>query len=141
MLRYMAVRLWAGLRFQQPPGKPNRAKELTYFVNTHTGKFVSANSGFSKTTTEQQIIGWERPYIISSIESENAARPITDTVTKKVRLSHNSRAGINRAIGAEVRSAVEHAMGTKWVSNHTLLANASDALSALAAPKADGSGN
>ena len=128
MLRYMAVRLWAVIYFKSPQGKYNYIKELDYFVNTWAGKFVLSHSGFSKTKTEQKIIGWERPSFISSLEKENRPRPITERVSKKVRLSPNSAAGIARAIGVELKAAVEYAMGTRWFTDSTLLANAHTAL-------------
>ena len=124
MLRQMACRLWAEFKWQMPPGKKGFERERNFFVDTWAGYFVLRNSGFSKTTTEEKIIGWDKPWYISDNPKENRYRQIKERETKIVRLSDHKAGPIVRAIGKELRSAVDHAMGTKWVSDHRLLERA-----------------
>jgi hypothetical protein len=133
MLRYMAVRLWADLRFTLPPGKYNLAKERTYFVSTVAGKFVVHHSGFAKTLTEEKIVGWESPVLAPWVGEEVRRKPITQRETKKVRLSNLKSASIARAIGAELRGAIEHVFGPQWSSNTDLRTKAADALATISA--------
>lgn len=124
MLRQMACRLWAEFKWQMPPGKKGFERERNFFVDTLAGYFVLRNSGFSKTTTEEKIIGWDKPWYISDNPKENQYRQIKERETKIVRLSDHKAGPIVRAIGKELRSAVDHAMGTKWVSDHRILERA-----------------
>jgi len=129
MLRYMAVRLWAEFKWIMPEGsRKGFQKERHQFVNTRAGKFVLSNSGFTKTTTAEKVIAWERPWYISEDPRQNLPKPITETVTTEKPLDSWAAATIIRAIGEELRGAVEHALGTKWVSDYRLLQRASEAL-------------
>lgn len=129
MLRQMACRLWAELKWQMPPGKKGFEKERNYFVDTWAGYFVLRNSGFSKTTTEEKTVGWERRWYISDDPHASRYQPIKETETKVVRLSDHKAGPIVRAIGKELRSAIDYAMGTKWISDHRLIEKAREALS------------
>ncbi len=128
MLRYMAIRLWSQLNFKMGQGKKNYAKELHYFVNTLAGKFVIHHAGFSKEKSDYKIVGWDEPSFLSSIEKHKSSKPITERTVKRVGLPNNKAAGIARAIGAEIRLSVEHAMGNQWFNNSNLLAKAIKAL-------------
>ncbi|MDW4548257.1 hypothetical protein R5H32_02700 [Defluviimonas sp. D31] len=130
MLRYMAVRLWANLKFTLPDGKNNLAKERDYFVATQAGKFVLHHSGFCKSKTERNIIGWQEDFLSSFSDGSPRHIPIVETTTKKVRLKDTKAAPISRAIGAELRDAVEYALGPLWYTNGALRDRAALALSA-----------
>ncbi|KNX39747.1 hypothetical protein ROTO_37160 [Roseovarius tolerans] len=130
MLRYMAVRLWTEFKWRMPEGsRKGFQKERHLFMNTWSGTFVLTNSGFARTTTEDRVIAWERPWYVSENPRDNLPKPITKSVTTKKALDRWSVATTIRAIGDELRGAVEHAMGTDWVSrDHRLLQKASEAL-------------
>lgn len=130
MLRYMAVRLWTEFKWEMPEGsRKGFGKERHLFVNTWAGRFVFSNSGFSKTVTEEKVIAWERPWYISENPMHNLPEPITKTVTTKKTLGRWVVATALRAIGDELRGAVEHAMGTRWVSqDYRLFEKTSEAL-------------
>jgi hypothetical protein len=129
MIRYMAVRLWAEFKWVMPEGsRKGFQKERHQFVNTWAGRFVLSNSGFTKTTTEKKVIAWERPWYVSENPRDNLPKPITKTVTTTKTRDRWAMATVVRAIGYELRGAVDHAMGTKWVSDYRLLQRASEAL-------------
>jgi len=130
MLRYMAVRLWTEFKWRLPEGsRKGLQAERQQFVNTWAGKFVFQNSGFYKTVTEQKVIAWERPWYVSENPRDNLPKPITETVTTKKTMTAWCSATAVRAIGDELRVAVEQAMGTHWVSrDHRLLHRAGEAL-------------
>lgn len=128
MLRYMAVRLWAEFKWQMPNGKTGFKKERNFFVDTWSGYFVLRNSDFSKTTTEEKVIGWEKPWYISDDPRQNIPKRITERVEKKVTLQDYKAGPIVRAIGTELRTTVERALGNQWISDHRLLQKASEAL-------------
>lgn len=129
MLRYLAVRLWSEFKWITPQGsRKGFAKERNYFVNTWAGKFVLSKSGFSKTTRETKVIAWDRPWYISEYPRQSLPKPITETVTKTKTLDRVTAGSISRAIGDELGKAVEHALGTSWVSDYRLLQKASEAL-------------
>lgn len=136
MLRYMAVRLWTEFKWLMPEGsRKGFQKERHLFVNTWAGKFVFANSGFSKTTTKEQVIAWQRPWYVSENPRDNLPQPITKTVTTKKTLDLWVAATALRAIGDELRGAVEHAMGTDWASrDYRLLQRTSEALALNSKP-------
>ncbi|WP_170545256.1 hypothetical protein [Ruegeria arenilitoris] len=128
MVRYMACRLWSEFLWKMPDGKRGAVKTRNFFVDTWAGKFVLANSGFSKTKTEDKIIRWEKPWYVSDDPVQNRPRPITEKVTKKVTVNRFKAGPIVRAIGKELHEAVEHAMGKAWFSDHRLLEKAHEAL-------------
>jgi len=128
MIRYMAVRLWAEFKWQMPEGKRGFTRERNHFVNTWAGYFVLRNSGFSKTTSEERVIGWQRPWFVSENPRDNLPVPITERVSKTVYLTNFKAGPIVRAIGKELGAAVDHAMGTTWASDHRLLARTCEAL-------------
>jgi hypothetical protein len=128
MLRYMAVRLWVELRFQMPPGKTQVNREKNYLTNTIAGRYGVNEANVSKVTTEEKIIGWERPWYVSHSASENRPKPITEKVTKRVTLPEQRKASIGRAVGAELRKAVEQAIGKHWFTDSELMARATAAL-------------
>ncbi len=128
MVRYMACRLWSEFLWQMPNGKGGAVKARNHFVNTWAGKFVLANSGFTKTTTEEKVIRWEKPWYVSDDAVQNRPRPITEQVTTKVTLNPFKAGPIVRAIGKELHDAVDHAMGKAWCSDHRLLEKAHEAL-------------
>lgn len=128
MLRQMACRLWAEFKWQMPPGKKGFEKERSFFVDTWAGYFVLRNSGFSKTTTQEKVVGHERLWYISDGPNASRYRPIKERETKIVHLSDFKAGPIVRAIGKELRSAVDYAMGTKRISDHRLLQRAREAL-------------
>ncbi|QFS82295.1 hypothetical protein FIV09_05595 [Roseivivax sp. THAF197b] len=129
MLRYMAIRLWAEFKWKMPEGsRKGFTKERDQFVNTLAGRFVLANSGFTKTTTEEKVIAWERPWYISENPRDNLSQPITETITKTKQLDLWRSATLVRAIGDELRLAVKHAMGSDWLSDYRLLVKATEAL-------------
>ncbi|MEQ8902261.1 MAG: hypothetical protein RID11_16630 [Roseovarius sp.] len=129
MLRYMAVRLWTEFKWRLPEGsRKGFQKERHQFVNTWAGKFVLSNAGFTKTTTEEKVIAWQRPWYVSENPRDNLPKPITETVTTTKARDSWAIATVVRAIGDELRAAVDHAMGPKWASDYRLLQRASEAL-------------
>lgn len=128
MLRQMACRLWAEFKWEMPPGKTGYRRERNSFVDTWAGYFVLRNSGFSKTTTEEKIIRWEKPWYISDDPDENRYRPVKERYEKTVYLTDHKAGPIVRAIGKELREAVEHAMGSQYASDYRLLTRAREAL-------------
>ncbi|SNS32270.1 hypothetical protein SAMN05421757_101852 [Tropicimonas sediminicola] len=128
MLRLMAVRVWTEFFWQMPEGRRGLTKERNYFVHTWAGYYVLRNSGFTKSKTEEKIIGWERPWYISDDPARNRPKPITEKTIKKVGLTPFKAGPIVRAIGKELQGAVDHAMGTTWINDARLLKRAADAL-------------
>lgn len=129
MLRYMAVRLWTEFKWIMPEGsRKGFQKERHLFVNTWAGKLVLSNAGFTKTTTEEKVIAWQRPWYISENPRDNLPKPITETVTTTKSRDTWAMATVVRAIGDELRGAVDHAMGPKWLSDYRLLQRAGEAL-------------
>ncbi|WP_157769943.1 hypothetical protein [Ruegeria profundi] len=128
MVRYMACRMWSEFHWQMPEGKRGAAKARNFFVDTWAGKFVLAHSGFTKTKTTEKIIRWAKPWYISDDPVQNEPRPIKEKVTKKVTINRFKAGPIVRAIGKELQSAVDHAMGKAWCSDHRLLEKAHEAL-------------
>ncbi|NRP12595.1 hypothetical protein XMD517_001364 [Aliiroseovarius sp. xm-d-517] len=128
MVRYMACRLWSEFLWEMPEGKRKFKREKDHFVNTWAGYFVLRNSGFSKTKTEETIIGWKKPWYISDDPRQNLPIPITKKTEKKVYISDFKAGPIVRAIGKELNQAVEHAIGKNWVSDHRLLSRTVEAL-------------
>ena len=128
MLRYMAVRLWAEFNWQMPEGKLGATKERNFFVHTWAGYFVLKNSGFTKAKTEEKIIGWQRPWYIHEDPRQNHLIPITEKTIRNIGLTPFKAGPIVRAIGKEIHSAVDHAMGRKWCSDQRLLMRAYEAL-------------
>lgn len=131
MLRYMAVMLWASLRFTFPDGKKNFTKERNFFVNTRTGKFVLHHSGFHKVKTERTIIGWQDDLLSFGPGGTLRKTPIVETTTKKQPLRDCKAAPVSRAIGALIKDAVEFALGPQWFAKETLRAKATIALDDL----------
>ncbi|WP_425051161.1 hypothetical protein [Psychromarinibacter sp. S121] len=127
MLRQMACRLWAEFHWQMPEGRRGFRRERNHFVDTWAGYFVLRNSGFSKTKTEERIIGWQKPWYVSDDPRHNQPIPITETTEKTVTLSHYKAGPIVRAIGKELREAVDRAMGSSWASDHRLLSRTAEA--------------
>lgn len=64
----------------------------------------------------------------SPYKARHQYRPIKERETKTVYLSDFKAGPIVRAIGKELRSAVDCAMGMKWISDHRLLQRAREAL-------------
>ncbi|WP_282182875.1 hypothetical protein [Aliiroseovarius marinus] len=128
MLRYMAVRLWVELRFQMPPGKTNATREKNYLANTLAGRHAVNQAEVFKHTTAEKVVGWEKPWFVSTVAEENLPAPITEKVTKRVGLTAQRKASIGRAVGAELRHAVEHALGPRWFTDSELMARAVTAL-------------
>lgn len=125
----MAIRIWAEFKWTMPEGSRKRfTAERNRFVDTGAGRFVLSNSGFTKATTEEKVIAWERPWYVSDNPGENLPRPITETITKTKTLDLWRSASLVRAVGGELRTAIQHAMGSDWLSDYRLLSKASEAL-------------
>lgn len=128
LLRYLAVRLWAELKFTLPPGKTNLAKERHHLVATVAGKFVIRNSGFSKSRTVEKIVGWQRDYMAPNVGEVRKMTPIKEIEIKNVCLTPLRSAPIARAIGSELRVAAEHVLGPSWSTDSVLKDMAENAL-------------
>jgi len=128
MLRYMTMRLWVELTFQMPPGRSDVTKQKNQQANLLAGRYTLNQAEISKETTVDKIVGYKKPWYVSHVASENVPKAIIEKTTKKVSINNARRAAISRSIGIELKKAVEHAIGNRWLSDSELLARATKAL-------------
>lgn len=128
LIRWMSARLFAELCFEMPAGKTNFTKERRLYYNLIAGKFVFFNSGYTSTTSEQIVVGWEKSILAPPVGHAPTMLPITETKTKQRSIDFVKSAATIRVVGWHLERAVSDNLGTSWLQDHNLLKSAKDAL-------------